>query len=182
MGGKAEKERKKGNIPAWYCLSNWDPRPRGKSTAHPGQGQWASPGSVLGSGSRRGGLGMFIVHYLIWLSVPVLSTAVTAIHWLCFPSWRRELSSPGIQGRTLYANRNPCFHSLSTRPPQSNKGKMSGGRVRQMCQDVIHLISCSGCAEFGNSKLFPVWPLVPAWAGKGAGSAWMHPWAVCCVL
>lgn len=101
---------------------------------------------------------------------------VIAIYWPSFPSIGESDPRSSIQGRTLqcHVNCNVRFYSFSTWPPKSNKIKMSRARVKYICQNAIHLISHFGCVEFGNLMLFIVWPLVPAYTGKGTGSAGLY--------
>lgn len=104
-------------------------------------------------------------------------TGTSHCYLLAFLSlYGRNYPRSSIQGRTLQCrvNCNVCFYLFSTRPPKSNKIKMSHARVRYICQNAIHLISCFGCIEFGNLMLFIVWPLVPAYTGKGTESAWVY--------
>lgn len=101
---------------------------------------------------------------------------VIAIYWPSFASIRENYPRSSIQGRTLqrHVNSNVCFYPFSTWPPKSNKIKISCARVKYICQNAIHLISRFGCVEFGNIMLFILWPLVPAYTGKGTESAWVY--------
>lgn len=126
---------------------------------------------VFGSQSRTMNVYSALLSSGYQWQVPVI-----AIYWPPFPSTGENYPRSSIQGRTLQCrvNCNVCFYSFSTWPPKSNKIKMSRARVKYICQNAIHLISCFGCVGFGNLMLFIVWALAAACPGKGTGSVCAH--------